>query len=552
MPAPRLLPALALLLTASAAIRGEETALPIRYRLSEPGRVSLAVYDATGHMVRPMLYGQPHEPGEYTLTWDGLDRYGDPQPPGKYEWRLLRTPGFSREFLVNVGINTTWSPFDVWPGNHFGPNVLMVDEERALYVGSVSSEGPPSLLKMSLDGSRKHWDTGTWGLGDGLGGLARIGNSLFLEMGATLEIRRADNGNHFWGVDKLRRFAEQRIPFADLFHAGDSRQAQDGPVPNFAGGRDFLVVTYHNHDEVRFLWPMDDKIERERTVTVPKPGAVTVSPEGQVFVVSGEEIVLVDRETGDVATVLREVPQPGKIAYDPVFKDLLVASARRCIRRYHLADGQLVAVYGRPEGRKYGVFNPVDFDDILDIAADHKGGFVTVEQYPRRVAHFRGREQHELVNQWIGGLQWGSLAAIDPADPTVVYLQVDPKHLGRGNIDYEAKTWNLTHVYEMIDHSSWNVGKERHRDILPIGGEQSFWEVRHVSGQTFLVNRGGGSAEGSVTVLRVDDIDNRLLPVAHLGGLHPTLDSQKPPNWWVEALKRKWARNPKGAQLTGT
>ena len=61
----------------------------------------MAVYDVDGRMVRPILYGQPHVAGEFTAAWDGLDRYGDPLPAGQYEWRLLRTPGFSREFLVN-------------------------------------------------------------------------------------------------------------------------------------------------------------------------------------------------------------------------------------------------------------------------------------------------------------------------------------------------------------------------------------------------------------------------------------------------------------------
>jgi hypothetical protein len=547
MPAPRLLPALALLLTASTAARAEGTALPIRYTLSESGRVSLAVYDATGRVVRPMLYGQPHEPGEYTLYWDGLDRYGDAQPPGKYEWRLLRAPGFSREFLVNVGINTTWSPFDVWPGNHFGPNLLMIDEEGALYVGSVSSEGPPHLLKMSLDGKTKHWDTGTWGLRDGMAGLARIGEVLYLQMGTTLQIRRADNSTRFWGDHKLRRFSERDL-FFDLRHPDEPGKGV-GP-PNFAAGKDFLVVSYADRNEVRFLWPVED-IEREKTVPVPEPGAVTVSPEGQVFVVSGGDIIRVNRETGELVTVLRALPQPGKITYDPVFDDLLVVSGRMCVRRYHVPDGQLVAVYGRPEGRIYGIFNPLDFDDIHDIVADRKGGFVTVEQYPRRVAHFRGRERHELVNQWIGGMQWGSAAAIDPADPTIVYLPVDPKHLGRGKIDYEAKSWALTHVYDLVDHGSWGVGTFRHCDMLPVAGERIFWEVRHVAGETFLLNRGAAGADGSVTLLRVDEQGSRLVPVAHLGGLHPTVDRNELPTWWFAALKRKGVRNAKTLEAAG-
>src|SRR5437773_8772291 len=81
----------------------------ISFRLREAGQVSVAVYDAEGKMLRELSRGTRMEPGEHSLTWDGLDRYGKPAPMGEYEWRLLRTPGFTREFLVNVGTNPGWA-----------------------------------------------------------------------------------------------------------------------------------------------------------------------------------------------------------------------------------------------------------------------------------------------------------------------------------------------------------------------------------------------------------------------------------------------------------
>ena len=95
----------------------------ISFRLKEAGQVSVAVYDTQGKMLREFSRGTRMEPGEHHLTWDGLDRYGKPAPAGDYQWRLLRTPGFTREFLVNVGTNPGWTPFDLWPGNHRGPTI---------------------------------------------------------------------------------------------------------------------------------------------------------------------------------------------------------------------------------------------------------------------------------------------------------------------------------------------------------------------------------------------------------------------------------------------
>src|SRR5690348_5586541 len=83
------------------------------YTLSAPGQVSLAIYDSQADLVRPMLYGQPQQPGTYSITWDGLDRYGQPVPEGNYQWRLVQSDGFTRTQLANVGVQQT-----PWPGNH--------------------------------------------------------------------------------------------------------------------------------------------------------------------------------------------------------------------------------------------------------------------------------------------------------------------------------------------------------------------------------------------------------------------------------------------------
>ena len=128
--------------------------IAVQYNLKEAGLVSAAVYDSRGRMMRCLLYGEKQDAGQHNLSWDGLDRYGQPMAPGEYEWRVLRTPGFKREFLVNVGANITWAPVDYWPGNHAGPTSLMVDEQGDLYVGSVSSEGPPAMIKITQDGKK--------------------------------------------------------------------------------------------------------------------------------------------------------------------------------------------------------------------------------------------------------------------------------------------------------------------------------------------------------------------------------------------------------------
>ncbi len=508
------------------------------YTLKEPGFVSVAVYDAQGAMVRPLLYAQKQEAGSHRLAWDGLDRNGQPVPPGKFEWRLLRTPGFTNEFLLDVGANITWREHDYWPGNHFGPNAVTVDGDGALYVGSVSSEGPPHIVKLTQDGRRLYWSTGTWGFKDGLSQMVRIGRLLYVLMSdGTLQIRLADTGQLPWGIPKLRRIAEfeaNRGLFADLRHPREKKE-QKGLAMALAGGKDFLAVCYKDFNEVRLLWPKDDTFERDETVSIPQPTAAAVAPDGRVFVRSGKSILTFSDADRQPKIVVRdeEMLESGPVAYDPAFGDILVGNGGH-VRRYHAADGKRIAIYGRPEGRTYGAFNPLDFDGIMSLAADGEGGFFTAELCPRRMAHFTGRERHALAEQWFGGMAWEAQAVLDPADPTIAFVPADYKHLGRAVIDYSKRTWTLTHLYDTPDTFGWGANAtDQHDGVFPgLAGSQPFYQVRHLNGQTFLVNLHGG-----VMVLRVDDKLNRLAPVAALRSLHPTTHRRNPPKWWIAALK---------------
>src|SRR5437879_5189250 len=48
----------------------------------------------------------------------------------------------------------------------------------------------------------------------------------------------------------------------------------------------------------------------------------------------------------------------------------------------------------------------------------------------------------------------------------------------------------------------------------------------------------GSGRRGCLVASGVDDQQHRLLPVAILGGLHPSADRADPPSWWLQAMKR--------------
>ncbi len=59
----------------------------IRFDLTKPGKVELAIYDLTGRQVR-LLLSESRAAGTYSVTWDGRDDQGKLVPSGIYFYRL--------------------------------------------------------------------------------------------------------------------------------------------------------------------------------------------------------------------------------------------------------------------------------------------------------------------------------------------------------------------------------------------------------------------------------------------------------------------------------
>ncbi len=63
--------------------------IPVSFKLEKAGKVSLAICDAQGNLVRTCLGAQPYSAGEQTWLWDGLDDADKPVPAGSYTAKLL-------------------------------------------------------------------------------------------------------------------------------------------------------------------------------------------------------------------------------------------------------------------------------------------------------------------------------------------------------------------------------------------------------------------------------------------------------------------------------
>jgi hypothetical protein len=123
-------------------------------------RVSLNIYDASGHVVRELLHAETQSAGQHTVVWDGKDRAGVDVPSAETcTWKSLTTPsGLHADYLMELSTvpygNETgpgWM-LSVPPGNDTGLRSLAIDS-GGIYLGAGLSEGVTGATKLGLDGS---------------------------------------------------------------------------------------------------------------------------------------------------------------------------------------------------------------------------------------------------------------------------------------------------------------------------------------------------------------------------------------------------------------
>ncbi|MCY2991147.1 MAG: hypothetical protein NTY19_25205 [Planctomycetota bacterium] len=74
-----------MLVTLATVVMADEprtSGLPTSFTVEQPGRVSVAVYDSQGRLLRELLHAVPMAAGKQSMIWDGLDR------DGKTVWKL--------------------------------------------------------------------------------------------------------------------------------------------------------------------------------------------------------------------------------------------------------------------------------------------------------------------------------------------------------------------------------------------------------------------------------------------------------------------------------
>ena len=459
------------------------------YELQEAGRVSAAVYDSDGVLVRTLLRGKQLDAGRHSVSWDGLGRYGEPQPPGDYTVRVLRTPGFRARYVTSLGISPGNAPYGPWVGNFAGPASIAVDD-KTMYVATTSGETARNILRQSLDGSKRIWTRKEWlepwkgplamAVADGyLYGLLQDGDLYRLDPASGAEKGAWDLLHPDGSRDDKARYGTGE-PVYD-FHLIDFAARN---IPDAGAVR---LVSYREHDEV--MWLGEDGVVEDR-VQIPDPRGVAIGPEGEAYVLSKDRLITITRD-GEVGVVLKGLNDPERVAHDPANDHFLIIDGDRSERKFQRGgdrikrfsrQGELLRTYGRAGGRRQGPYDPDDYRGAVDIEADGTGGFYVAEPHgaPRRVVHVA--RDGTILQQWLGGLTYYNWAQPEPDDPGRIWYNTGHGWLVLAELDYETGDWKVLETHNVASLADGLVSHPP--------GHSAHWRPLSHDGRTYLVTEG--------------------------------------------------------------
>lgn len=508
-------------------------AADITLKLAKPGNVSAAVYDSQGHLLRSLLHGKAMQAGEHRLAWDGLDAGGRAVPAGEYEWRLLRNEGLQAEYLVSAGANPGWAPYGMWVGSH-GPvaSVALDAAKDRLYVGALSGENCPVFQCTSLDGKTLHWQSEQLSSFKGARRLAvRNGQLYLLQNDAWLYALDPEAPNKLlakkWDVvhpDDVR--VNTKLAFLPPGHEPDGLAMHDK----------FIAISHPANNAVR--WHEPETLKPLREQKLPGVRGIAALADGTLIAAAGAKVWRIAFPDGKPEPLLKDdsLSAAANVAVDEKRDELWIAEAdtAHTIRRYKLSTGERTLILGSKDGRPFGKFDPMQWRDVADITCDGKGGIITVEITPRRVAHFAiENDKPRFINQWFGGQQWGNMTAVDPAEPTVAYVNASSFHRARVRMDFAKRTWEMEAVYDTPAWIARREGKAYEDAPFPsITHHDAQWQVIHRGKESYLVSLGGNSMTHAPALIRVDTEKNRLVPVACAGVVRADADG-KWPAWFM-------------------
>jgi hypothetical protein len=389
------------------------------------GFASVILRAADGTVARQLLNCEFLTKGRHDVKWDGLStpnwrQPGDPVAPGTYTASAIFHTGIGLR-LKGWADNSGETPWDFpahtgnWGGDHGTPAAVATDASQ-VYLGWSGAEAGKALLACDLEGKVK-WNHTRGGIG-GARAVAVDGNTVYALDNVTLY--RVDSKTGAYTTWEGRDAPE--LPLTAVFPG-----FKESPLDRFAltAGRGKLYLSSKLADQVAEIDARTGAVVRLLPVT--KPTAVSLAPNGKLYIVAGgNSVIALDEQASNPQTVLSNLAGATSVAVDGHGQIYVGCGDPDNQIKVFAADGKPVKTIGRAGGRPLlGPWSAdgVRFVDCVALDAEGKLWVIENDAAPKRISVWNV-ESGKLVRELFGPTSYGAMGgAICPADPQVVVGQ---------------------------------------------------------------------------------------------------------------------------------
>ncbi|HEY5707423.1 MAG TPA: PA14 domain-containing protein [Terrimicrobiaceae bacterium] len=392
--------------------------------LNKGGLTSAGIFDSNGNIVRTLWALETFDAGNVSSSWDGLDDFGTPVPPGSYKWKVLRndvqynnvgvigntglptyTAGHVPFFIEGVAVDAQGNAYTVhdWDEAHF--DVIRwspANGKSEMNTGHAIGEALLKAIAVEADGSfayvtgygdsltdRTKSKFSIWriSLAPGLGESERVIN--FTQQGRCIKVYDGNAGGY-----PSAGYPTPEFP-ANATEA--DRDVMGMPLLSIAVHNNSLYVT----DAIggRILKYHKASGNYQSTISgVRVACGVAIAPNGNIWVGHEHSKVSVYSPSGvGLATPITDLTEVRALAIQG--NTLAVADRAGKIRKYTVSNGTQVtqtASYGLPQ--RPGDVKPERLSSIHGMAMDTSGNIIVSD----RIGH---GSRLQKVNSQLG-LVW--------------------------------------------------------------------------------------------------------------------------------------------------
>lgn len=442
-PAGRLAPrheTMAQLLARFAAPAAARAGAPFTVRVPGAGlKVSVNILGPRGEVIRELMGGEAHPPGDLVLHWDGHDQWGTPMPPGAYRWGAYFSRGLEARFVAGVG-KTAAPYYDTpdgkggWGGDHSNPFGVAADTDGLYFLWPVAESGR-AVVKTGY-GGKVLWRKTPF-VGGGFGpfyAVASSGKYLFLTLGdARPQLVRLDAATGqtlTWGdAPDARAGAPVSTSEAVRVPPASSPLGGQPESVGLAATATEVFASVYSRNIIQVLDP--ETGAQTRALACPGPRGVCVDARGDLYAVSyvpgrpPRVLKFVGARGEGRPVVTAGLAAPWGVAADAQ-GNLHVSDggASQQVKTFSPA-GRLLAAWGKRGGRAaFGTYDPSSFRDPAGVAVDARGGLIVAESSVPKVLSRWDASTGRPLARWFGGPSYWDGTWPDSDDPRTVYYQL--------------------------------------------------------------------------------------------------------------------------------